>query len=279
MLEETDKMRRRRIARTFAGWSVGIIFTLTLLTIDAVIVFTPDLLHVTMSHPEHEKMTISFGPLFTKLCSRKMENKLYESYNNDTLLTYKIPFKSTSIFSDTCIKMLFYQLPIDDYVGPVSWQSITVIVAYWVPLVISLLCMRATFMILHPYLQFICSVGYIGVIVIMFDTIGMREEEKSLYTYGFGMLLILVRMAICTVTMIVVTCILVFRACMIKYDICGCGNDEPILIGVGYNDHEDPSKQAFWSPMRTEDMPIKRRDSYQSIDLGDPVSIIMSESV
>lgn len=255
MLEETDRMRRRRIAKSFTGWFLGIIFTLSLLTIDAIVVFTPELLIVDVPHPE---MTISFGPLFTRLCTT----------NNNT----DIP---NEILSDVCIKILFYQLPIDDYIGPISWQSTTVMIAYWVPLVASLLCMRATFMLLHPYLQFICSAGYIGVIVIMFETIGEYSGNK--YMYGIGLMLILIRIIICTVTMLVTTCVLIFRACMIKYDICGCGNDDPILVGVSY---EDPSKQEFWSPMKqSNEIRVTRRSSYQSIDLGEPISVTMSDSI
>lgn len=266
MLQETDKDRRRRIRNRFLGSLAGILFTCVILALDAYVLFTPGLLKAVTNHPDHDKVSISFGPLLTELCTSADMNESAGNY--------------TVVHEYSCTTLLFYQVPIDDYIGPVSWSSTNIMIAYWVPLIFALLSIRATLLVVHPYLQMLVSLGHIGTIYLIYDVCMNSKIAHTEYTYEYGIIVLFARMCFTIVMAMVTTSVVLARLLMIKYDIFGCGNDEPVLVGIGYNvDKDDITGQKFWSAKSTKlhisrndetsnCIPIKRHGSYQSIDLG-----------
>lgn len=79
--------------------------------------------------------TVSFGPLFTSICTGKK-----------------------------CSRVLFYQVPDDKYFG----ESLSnILLATWIPLLIGLLGTRAMMYRVHPFIQAVVSFGYIGMIYLL----------------------------------------------------------------------------------------------------------------
>jgi hypothetical protein len=161
---------------------------------------------------KQDDITLSFGPLFTNICNRC-----------------------------NCTTVLFYQVPVDDYFGPEVQSSASMMVAVWLPLLAGLILTRLTRSIFHAPAQMLVSISYSGLLYILVS------YEK--YTLGSALIVIIIRAIYTSLVAAILSLILLARFTIIRFNICDCGPEEPILVGVDYT--TDASRQEFWDPKIT----------------------------
>ena len=228
--EESEKSRQRRILNRFMFVAMSVTFTLTLYALDAYIMFS-----TTLATVKHGNVTISFGPLYTKLCS------------NQTATMTK------------CTKVLFYQMPVDDYFGPEVQRSSDIMVATWIPMLFGLIASRFALYRIHCLLQLIVSLGYSGLIYLLIT--GPTNP-------GMSVTIILIRFSTCLVCIMIAIIMSAIKAMTLRC--CPDISLEPILIGKSFSDDtaedmnvdlyysdDDVLSQRFWSAKKERYSPVE----------------------
>lgn len=216
MLQESESARKRRILGRLVYQLLCISFTSIIYSLDAYVFFSTTLASLETS----TGIVAKFGPLFTDLCPKNKTE---------------------------CIKVLFYQVPIDDYFGPNVSGSALIMVSSWVPIIVGLLATRLTFWKIHSLLQVLVSFGYSGVIYLLIS---------GNFTVGMSISVILVRLSMSIVFSALVLIYIVVKLIRTKYY---HGEDMPIIVGLSYNTGDsdaDIISQDFWEPKKEAMHPV-----------------------
>lgn len=168
-------------------------------------------------------VSFDIGPLFTKMCTNTTR---YDDRNMTRV---------------SCLSLLFYQIPIDDYAP----SSAMLMVAMWIPIIAGVLLTRLTFWKIHSTLQFIVSCGYLGAIYILF---------RDGYSPGMSTAIIAGRVAYTSIGIFIVVAFIIIKICREKY----C-TDTPTIIGVSYvaetpghdSDDSDMLSAEYWDRQKT----------------------------
>lgn len=252
--EESEKSRQRRILNRFMFVAMSVTFTLTLYALDAYIMFS-----TTLATVKHKDVTVSFGPLYTKLCSNQTTTMTQMS-TTETMVDQ--PYKPIN----KCTKVLFYQMPVDDYFGPEVQRSSDIMVATWIPMLFGLIASRFALYRIHCLLQLIVSLGYSGLMyLLIFRTMDSAEP-------GMSVTIILIRFSTCLVCIILMIIMSAIKAMTLRC--CPDISLEPILIGHSFNDDtakddvedmnvdlyysdDDVLSQRFWSSKKERYSPVE----------------------
>jgi len=242
--EESEKSRQRRILNRFMFVAMSVTFTLTLYALDAYIMFS-----TTLATVKHGNVTISFGPLYTKLCSNQTATIAMMTMMVDQ------PYKP----SNQCTKVLFYQMPVDDYFGPEVQRSSDIMVATWIPMLFGLIASRFALYRIHCLLQLIVSLGYSGLIYLLIT--GPTNP-------GMSVTIILIRFSTCLVCIMIAIIMSAIKAMTLRC--CPDISLEPILIGKSFSDDtaedmnvdlyysdDDVLSQRFWSAKKERYSPVE----------------------
>ncbi len=207
ILEESKHARNIRVYQKVAFRILAAILTIGLLTMDLFVVFSSTVAHRSITR-EDELITLSVGPLITRMCSNVTHSGGFGGEGN-----------GIRGGSSSCMSILFYQVPIDDY----ATSSATLMIALWVPIIAALILTRLTFWRVHAPLQFVVSCGFLGVIYIL-----IRDG----YTPGISAAIILGRVSWTAIFVLVFIAMTIIKCCREKY--CLGVSDQPAIIGVAY---------------------------------------------
>lgn len=228
LLEESKHARNHRIRYRLAYRIFAAILTIGILTMDMYVIFSSSVAHreVVRNGQNPEAITLDIGPIMTRLCHNT---------------THHGGFGASP---PGCITVLFYQIPIDDYVT----SSAMMMIALWVPIMAGLILSRITFWKVHAPLQFIVSMGYMGVVYIL-----LRDG----YTPGLSVGIIAGRLIWTSLGIACMVAFVVYKCCREKY--CLDVTDTPTLVGVAYStsppeddatDDDDMLSAGYWQSQR-----------------------------
>jgi hypothetical protein len=235
LVEESKHARNHRIAYRLAYRTLAAILTIGIITMDMYVIFSSTVAHrqLVRDGENPEAITLDIGPLMTRLCHNTTHHGGFGEVDGRV--------------DGRCITVLFYQIPIDDYVT----SSAMMMLALWVPIMAGLILSRLTFWKVHAPLQFIVSMGYMGVVYIL-----LRDG----YTPGLSVGIIAGRLIWVSLGIAVTVFFIVYKCCHEKY--CLDVSDTPTLIGVAYSprvdggvsdDDDDVLSARYWHNQRISD--------------------------
>lgn len=210
-LQESSKAKNKRLIRKALYRFFMITFTAMLYAIDVYIIFSTGITSV-----QQGDIDISLGPLFTRVCKKTK-----------------------------CNKVLFYQVPIDDYLGTIVQGSANIMLAIWIPIFVGVIATRILLWRIHPLLQTAVSIGYSGLLYVLND---------NSYVIGTTIYVIITRGILCLITTCIIAVITIIRAMALKF--CPDVSDMPVLVGLSWNtEHDDEysddlMSQQFYEPKK-----------------------------